>query len=380
VHALLVDSPAASASEQPTAADRQAGGSAGPPEGSSPDGPGAGRTCTNCEAPLQDGQEWCLQCGAGQPGSLGSERPNWRPLSTLALVAILLTGAAVAAGAAALSQHKAQAPKTLTVAQAPIPTTSTPTTSTPTPPVTPGAASTQKIPVPKAPKSGTGASNPLFPSTGTPPKIPSTTSTPKPSGTGTGTSTGSGESTQNSTTGSSEKSSTTESKPSGENKAEQPSAILLDTNAASTYNPYEYPEAGFGDPALAIDSEVSTAWTGQVQPHSAPNMAEGLLIDLNSATKLGAVKLITETLGMKVQIYGARGHKPPATITEPGWTQLSASHVLKKKSTRLKLRDTGKGFRYVLVWVVKAPPSAVGTPQAPGHVDLNEVELFPRAS
>lgn len=322
-----------------------------------------------------------MQCGAGQPGSLGSERPNWRPLGTLALVAVLLTGAAAAAGAAALSKHKTQAPRTLTVAQAPIPTT--PTTSTPTTstPVTPGTASTPKIPVPKAPKGGTGANNPLFPSTGTPPKIPSTTSTPKSSGTGTGTgtSTGSGESTHNST-GSSEKSSTTESKPSGESKAEQPSAILLDTNAASTYNPYGYPETSFGDPALAIDGEVTTAWTGQVQPHSAPNMAEGLVIDLNSATKVGAVRLITETPGMKVQIYGAKGHQPPATITEPGWTLLSASHVLKKKSTHLKLRDDGKGFRFVLVWVTKAPASAVGTPQAPGHVDLNEVELFPRAS
>jgi hypothetical protein len=303
-------------------------------------------------------------------------------LGTLALIAILLTGAAAAAGAAALSEHKTQAPRALTVAQAPIPTSSTPPTSTPTPttstpttPVTPGTTSTPKIP---APKGGTGANNPLFPSTGKPPNIPSTTSTPKSSGTGT--STGSNESTHNSPSGSSEKSSTTESKPSGESKAEQPPAILLDTNAASTYNPYDYPEAGFGDPALAIDGEVSTAWTGQVQPHSAPNMAEGLVIDLNSATKVGAVKLITETPGMKVQIYGARGHKPPATITEPGWTQLSASHVLKKKSTRLKLRDAGKGFRYVLVWVVKAPESAVGTPQAPGHVELNEVELFQRAS
>ncbi len=351
----------------------------GPPDGGSADRPGAERTCTNCEAPLRNGQEWCLQCGAGQPGSLGSERPNWRPLGTLALVAVLLTGAAAAAGTAALSKHKTPAPRTLTVAQAPIPTT--PTTSTPTAstPVAPGTASTPKIPVPKAPKGGTGANNPLFPSTGKPPQIPSSTSTPKSSGTGT--STGAGESTQNSTTGASEKSSTTESKPNGETKAEQPSAILLDTNAASTYNPYGYPETGFGDPALAIDGEVSTAWTGQVQAHSAPNMAEGLLIDLNSATKVGAVKLITQTLGMKVQIYGARGHHPPATITEPGWTLLSsASHVLKKKSTHLKLRDGAKGFRFVLVWVVKAPASAIGTPQAPGHVDLNEVELFPPVS
>jgi hypothetical protein len=380
VHALLVDSPAAPASEQPSAADRQAGGSAGPPEDGSPDRQPAGRTCANCEAPLRDGQEWCLQCGAGQPGSLDGERPNWRPLGTLALVAVLLTGAAAAAGAAALSSHKAAAPKTLTVAQAPLPapTTSTPTASTPTTPVTPGTASTPKVPAPKPPQGGTGASNPLFPSTGKPPTIPAPTSTPKSTGTGTGTSTGSGESPNSTTTGSSEKSSTTESKPSG-GETEQPSAILLDTDAASTYNPYSYPETGFGDPGLAIDGEVTTAWTGQVQPSSAPNMAEGLVVDLKSPTKLGAVKLITETPGMTVQLYGATGSKPPATITEPGWTPLSATRVLKKKSTRIKLH-VAKGFRFVVVWVIKAPAAAVGTPQAPGHVDLNEVELFPRAS
>ena len=42
---------------------------------------------------------------------------------------------------------------------------------------------------------------------------------------------------------------------------EQP--ILLDTNAASTYNPYNYPESEFGDPSLVIDGETGTAWTAR---------------------------------------------------------------------------------------------------------------------
>ena len=109
-------------------------------------------------------------------------------------------------------------------------------------------------------------------------------------------------------------------------------------------------------------------------------MAEGLLIDLKASTKLGSVKLITLTPGMTVQLYGADAHKAPATITEPGWTPLSSSRVLKKKTTTVKLHVGGKTFRYVAVWIVKAPAAAVGTPQAPGHVDLNEVELFPPAS
>jgi hypothetical protein len=379
VHSLLVDPSAAPASEQPPASDRQAGGSAGAPEGESPDERGAGVACASCGAPLRDGQEWCLQCGAGQPGSLG-ERTNWRPLTSLALAAVLLTGAAAAAGAAALSSNKAPPPRTLTIAQAPAATTPAAGAPTPTTPTTPGTASTPTVPAPKAPKGGTGAANPLFPTTGKPPKIPSPTSTPKSTGTGTGSATGTGEPTNGSTT----KSSTGESKPAeskpSETKPAQPSAILLDTNAAATYNPYNYPEASFGDPALAIDGEAATAWTAQVQPSSAPNMAEGLVIDLKAPTKLGAVKLFTETTGMTVQLYGANGTAPPATITEPGWTPLSASRVLKKKSTHVKLRAATRGFRFFLVWIVKAPASAVGTPQAPGHVDLNEVELYPPAS
>jgi hypothetical protein len=379
VHSLLVDSPAAPRSEQSPAGDGQVGQPSPSPDSGSTSA-AAGPTCANCDAPLQEGQQWCLHCGAGQPDSLGT-RFSWRPLSTLTLLAVLLVAGAAVAGAAALNSHQSAPRAPLTVAQAPAaatPSATTPgTATTPTTPAVPGATPTPtKVPhIGKA--TGTPANNPLFPSTSKPPKIPSTTSTPKSTGAGEGTS----------TTGVEKKPSekattTTESKPQNgaEGNAEQSSAILLDTDAASTYNPYKYPESGFGDPALAIDGEGSTAWTAQVQPSSAPRMAEGLLINLNSPTKLGAVKLVTTTPGMTVQIYGANGKPAPAAITEPGWTPLSASHELKKKSTRLKLRSASQAFRFVVVWIVRAPASAVGTAQAPGHVSLNEVELFPPAS
>ncbi len=54
-----------------------------------------------------------------------------------------------------------------------------------------------------------------------------------------------------------------------------PEPLLLDTNAASTYNPYEAP-GPFGDPSLAIDGDTSTGWTAQVNPATAPKMAVGL--------------------------------------------------------------------------------------------------------
>ncbi len=389
MNTLLVDPPAAPRSEQPTATDRDGGHSGGSgPDGHPPAPPGPqGRTCANCDAPIQDSQQWCLHCGAAQPGSL-AERQSWRPLTALALAAVLLVGAAAAAGAAALSSNPASKPP-VPVASAPAPTASTPTTSvptTPTVPATPGAAGTPTVPAGgggvKSPPvgTGTGSGNSLFPSTGKPPKVPSTTPTPKSSETGAGVGTGTGFG-----TGSSEKTSTTtgsksESGRGGEKQTkEAPSPLLLDTDAASTYNPYNYPTAGFGDPALAIDGEPTTAWTAQVQPSSAPNMAEGLLLDLKSPTKVGAVTLVTQTKGTTVQFYGTTDKQAPATITEHGWKQISAARVLRKKTTHVKLHGD-QALRYLLVWVVKAPESAVGTPTAPGHVNLDEVELFPPSS
>jgi hypothetical protein len=331
-------------------------------------------TCSGCDAPIQDDQQWCMQCGAAQPGSL-SGRQNWRALTTLALLATFLVAGAAVAGAAALSAKKpaartvpvviARVPSTVppptTTPPATTPTTPTPTKPTPTPggkPATPGGTTS------KAPRS----SSPLFPPTPTkPPKIPAPATTPKSSAPTTG-----GSATQPET------GSTT-----GSPQAEQPSPILLDTDAASTYNPYHYPAANFGDPALAIDGEASTAWTAQVDPSVAPRMAEGLLIDIKSPTTLGSVKIHTATPGMTVQIYGASGSKAPASITDQGWTQLSSSHVL-KKTQRLKLNTAGKQYRFLLVWLVKAPAglTGVGSPptrQAPARVSLNEVELFPPA-
>ncbi len=110
-------------------------------------------------------------------------------------------------------------------------------------------------------------------------------------------------------------------------------------------------------------------------------MAEGLLIDLREPTKLGSIELRTPTPGITVQIYGATGAKAPATITEPGWVLLSGSHKLKKKVTHLKnSAPKATPIRWLVVWLVKAPASAQGSPTAPGHVALSEVALYPPAS
>lgn len=315
-----------------------------------------GAHCSHCGSPMAAGQEWCVQCGAGAPGSLSG--PGWRSAgATLAAVALLVLAAAVAGYAALNRSPRKAAVVTRTVAAAPVAPAASPAAPvTPATPVTPGSQSAipavpvkpPKIPLTAAtPKAAT--TTPATPTTTTP-TTPASKTTPAPSG----------------------------SEGTGSGEGSKPAALVLDTNAASTYNPYNLPASDFGDPSLAIDGDTTTGWTAQVEPATAPVMAEGLLIDLRIAQKLSAVELITSTPGMTIQVYGANGATAPSSITAPGgWTRLTHSIVLHKRHAHLKLRYPKREFRWLTVWISKAPAAAIGTPQAPGHVTLDEVELFP---
>lgn len=245
----------------------------------------------------------------------------------------------------------------------------TPPTSTPTPgtPTTVKSATPPKIPLQTpTPKSSGGAdneaNNALFPPETKATKTTKTTPTPTKT-------TGESPPKEGSTT------ENAESKSESESGTEGPSPILLDTNAASVYNPYAYPATLFGDPSLAIDGEKQTAWTAQVQASVAPKMAEGLLLDLKSPEKLGSAAVTTTTTGITVEVYGAVGKTPPTSISDPAWKRLVGLKVLTKKTTALKLRTAGKGYRYIVLWLAKAPSSS--TAANPGTVAINEFELFP---
>ncbi len=353
---LLADPAAAPESEQsPDVSPEPAANGTAP--GAPPVSAGA---CPTCSGTLDTGQDWCLQCGAGAPGSLGADGPSWRSAATiLAATAVLVLGAGAAAYAAlSKSAPRKIAPRVVTVTQVPPATTGLGTTSTQAT-TTPGALGTPTTikPLPSATK---------------PPKIPLTAATPTSSGTTTPT-TGLNKSSTSGTTKTQTKSSV------GTNPGERPSPtpILLDTDAASTYNPYGYPASDFGDPRLAIDGETATAWTAQVEPSVAPKMAEGLVIDLKTAQKVSSVTLNTSTPGMTVQMYGANGHTLPSSITDHAWVPLSSAKDAKKSTTKIKLRDSSKAFRFVALWISKAPEASIGTPQVPGHVAVNELELFP---
>jgi hypothetical protein len=365
VSSAVADRPAEPSEQQLAGANGDSPGSA-PSAGSSTSGE---HRCDNCGAPLAAGQDWCLQCGSGAPGSLSSRTPSWRSAAViLTALAVLVAGAATAAYAA-LNKSSAT-PATTTIAQATPPPAATPTT-----PVTtvPSGTATAKIgtpttiaPLPKP------AKIPLTPSVTPTPKaiVPTPTPTTTPS-----------------LPTSTNKSATTTPKKSSEEVVGEahPEALTLDTNAASTYNPYNYAATNFGDPSLTIDSDLTTAWTAQVEPSVAPKMAEGVVIDLNTARRLSGAALTSDTPGMTVQVYGSNAATLPSSITDPSWSALTPSFVAKKRASRIRfghgsstIAAAGKQpHRFIVLWISQAPAAAVGTPEAPGHVELNEFELFP---
>jgi hypothetical protein len=307
------------------------------------------RTCHECGAQLADGQDWCLQCGSAARGSLEPGRRGWRSIGlALGATAVLVLGAAAAAYAA-LSKTTPPAPPpqvVTTIAQAP---------SVPTAPVSPPSTGAPGVPTAPSAKVKPPKKSSVQPSPQSSQTTPGESNNEEPAG-------GEGENENESTTGSA--------------KGEPPVPILLDTNAAATYNPYNYALSGFGDPRLAVDGDTSTAWTAVVEPRLAPRMAVGLVIDLHAPRRVGSLTLISSTRGMTVQAFGSRATSPPDSITARAWTTLSKSMKTKKRKTHIELRHSEESFRLVALWISRAPVTAVGTPSAPGQVSVDELELF----
>jgi len=366
---MLADPPSA-------APEKQAPGA--PPEGDAPqaqpdEAAAAPRACARCGSAMGNDQDWCLECGAGAPDSLSPHR-SWRaPAAVIGALAVLIAGAGAAAYAAWSGGSGKRGTLALAQAGAPSAASAPPSASAGAPPA---AVSPLRKPPTLNLKPGVAGALPGVKIK--PPRIPLTAITPK-AATLLGGSTGSSTITPSSSKGTSSKGTPTGSKPSTESSgttAEGPTPILLDTNAAATYNPYSYPAERFGDPRRAIDGDSSTGWTAAVDPAVAPRMAEGLVIDLKSASKLGSLTVITSTPGMTAQVYGAKGPSLPATITDASWIRLSPAMAIEKKHTSLTLRESAKAFRFVLLWISKAAPARGGTIGTPPPVSVNELELF----
>lgn len=336
------------------------------------------RTCSNCGASMLEAQDWCLQCGTGAPRSPRTG-PGWRSAAmALGATGVLVLGAAAAAYAA-LEKHSPNKPPT-PVAQTPPATTPPTTTQTTTPPPT-STPSTTPPPSITPPPAGTTTHQPSLNTPSTPPKIPATTPTPNGGQKKRHTTTNTTTTKSTSTTKTSTTSTTTagETISPGEEELQTngkgPVAVLLDADAAQVYNPGKFAAARFGDPSLAIDGDATTAWTMQLEPSDAPNVGAGLSLDLNAQLKIAQITLISETVGMAVQIYGTTSKTLPESLSSEEWVRLSKAHVVKKRKATIDLHESSKRFRQLLVWIAKAPTSSSG--QFTGSdVAINELQLY----
>src|SRR3954467_4721331 len=133
--------------------------------------PAPERLCSECSAPLQPDQDWCLECGTAQPDRPGA-RPGWRTAAAVLATTGVLASGAVAAAYAGLSAdaRKAAAPNAQAAlpAQPPAPPAPPPPRAPPPPPPPPPAAPPAQT-TPPAPATPPAATTPTTPKTTTPP-------------------------------------------------------------------------------------------------------------------------------------------------------------------------------------------------------------------
>lgn len=271
----------------------------------------------------------------------------------IATTLAVLVGAASAGAYTILQDDKVPPPPATTVAQAPPATTPSealpPATQEPAPYVPPST------PLPDTSTSDLGGgTSSLGGGAGS-------------TGSGAGTSSGGGTSGSNDGDGSVEPDTGTTPTP-----PQEPQLALVDVAlgaVAVAYAPYSPPDADLGDPSRVVDGSTRTAWVAPAAADPAAPPQAGVYVDLASRERIRALVLQTPTPGMSVEIYGATSG-PPASITDPGWDHLADRAGV---AARTKVKLGNRAYRYVLVWIVGAPPDGA----RPAISELSLLSLQP---
>ncbi|HWH93515.1 MAG TPA: hypothetical protein VNT03_06610 [Baekduia sp.] len=347
--------------------DTNAGAPAGEPAGATPaDAPPQTAACPKCHAPVEPGQDWCLNCGEAQ-ASRRLTLPGKRAAATvLALTTVLVAGAVAASYAALQDGTEAPASTPTQVAQAPAPAPAPATPVTPDPSATAPSSTAPADPTASAPS---GDSSPL-------PDVDSTPATPTPS-TATGdTSTGVG----SSDTTTDDSSTSTGDSSAGDTPAEtrtsttpadtKPVAIKVGDGAATLYDPYKRDTAA-GDPAKALDGDPNTSFPVTVATGSA-QIGAGLTVDLGKKQGLREIDLTTKTPGFKIEIYATDETDLPPDVLDTRWAHLKDVTGVGSDSDGKEVVSLGAGstkYRHVLLWFT-APPTDGST------VRVSELKLL----
>jgi hypothetical protein len=336
--------------------DAKPGEQAGAP---GPEAPPETRVCPQCQAPLEDGQDWCLNCGQARPGRLSS-LPGKRAAATVLALTTVLVGGAVAASYAALQDGTATPGSTTQVAQVPAPGAADTSAAAPAP-VDPSAVAPTTA-TPADPSATTPGGTGALPDAGSTPATPAPSPTPSASS-GSGTSAASG-STGSGSTGSTGGSGSKGT--SGSTKADTrtsttpaqaaPTPIKVDGTAAALYDPFSRNTAT-GDAAKALDGDPGTSFPVTVAA-GASSIGAGLTVDLGKVEGLREIDLTTKTPGFKVEIYATDSDELPPDVLDTRWAHLKDVTNVGSGAGNKQIVSLGSGtskYRHVLLWFTTPP-------------------------
>jgi hypothetical protein len=327
------------------------------PEGQAPpvEAPPEVRACPKCAAPLEDGQDWCLNCGEAQTGGRRMALPGKRATATVLALTTVLVGGAVAASYAALSDGTEVTPAPTQLAQAPPAAASQ---AAPAPTVDPAATAQPSTPAP----ADTGVVPSDFDDTTTPPDSGSTPDFSEPSSSSSSSSsTTGGDTTAGSDSSSSTKTSTTDStsttRTSTTPTETEPVAIKLGDDPAALYDPYKRDTAA-GDAKKAFDGNPDTSFPIAVASGST-QIGAGLAVDLPKLQGVREIDLTTKTPGFKIEIYATDEVDLPPDVLDTRWAHLKDVTGVGSDTDGKAIVNLGSGttkYRHVLLWFT-APPT-----------------------
>ncbi|WCB92004.1 hypothetical protein DSM104299_00685 [Baekduia alba] len=322
------------------------------PEGEAPpEAAPATAVCPKCQAPVEPGQDWCLNCGEAQ-ASRRVTLPGKRAAATVLALTTVLVGGAVAASYAALNDGTATGTTPTQLAQAPAPAPA-PTAAAPAPTPDPSAAAPSSTLPPDAttdttPPPAASSSPPASDTPATP------TPTPTPSSTGSSSGTATGDDSSSKGTG---KDTTADTRTSTTPAETEPVAIKLDASAAALYDPFKRDTAA-GDPTKALDGDPGTSFPVTVAPGS-QQIGAGLTVDLGEKRGVREVDVTTKTPGFKIEIYATDETDLPPDVLDTRWAHLKDVTGVGTDTDGKEIVSLGSGtskYRHVLLWFT-APPT-----------------------
>lgn len=146
-------------------------------------------------------------------------------------------------------------------------------------------------------------------------------------------------------------------------------AVSLSQGAVTSYDPDGDSAEHDDETSFAVDRDPSTTWS--TESYLNGNLAKpgvGLVVDANPALEAREMDILTPTPGWRGRVLGASGETPPASVTDPGWTQIGTIPSASER-TRVRLDTGGRALRWYLVWIEGFAPGQEA-------VKISEVYLY----